>query len=154
MVIHWSTFMKNVAQFNADTADFLGGQNHSPGQLHKQKMSQDIRHPSSLNFEWGRAFFFFLPEVSTFVRCTNELWSADEVLKHLWHNEYVWQTCWSCFEQGGKNVDKINITEVATMTENRKPVLTHRLLGWVRGLLRSWRGMGCCAGTWCSPCRG
>lgn len=110
MVIHWGTLMKNLARFSADTADSLGDQNHTLGQLHKQKISQDIHHPSSLNFEWGRAFFFpLLPEVSTFVRCTNEPWSADEVLKHLWHNEYVWQTCWSCFEQGGKNADKINI---------------------------------------------
>ena len=50
--------MKNLAQFSADPVDFLGDQNHTLSQLHKQKISQDIHHHSSLNFEWGWAFFF------------------------------------------------------------------------------------------------
>lgn len=51
--------MKNLAHFSADTMDFLGDQNYTPCQPHKQKISQDIHHPSSINFEWGSFFFFF-----------------------------------------------------------------------------------------------
>lgn len=35
----------------------------------------------------------------------------------------------AALNERGKDVDKINITEVATKRANRKPVLTHRLLG-------------------------
>lgn len=73
MALHWCALINNVAQITEDAQGFFKDQNHTQGQLHKQKMSQDTHHPSSLNFEWGKAFFFF-SEVSTFVKCTNEPW--------------------------------------------------------------------------------
>lgn len=72
--------MKNLVLFSADTMDFLGDQNHTPGQPHKQKMSQDIHHPSSLNFEWGRLFFFlFSPK---FQRLWDVQMSHDRLMKY------------------------------------------------------------------------
>lgn len=59
MALHWCALINNVAQITEDAQGFFKDQNHTQGQLHKQKMSQDTHHPSSLNFEWGKAFFFF-----------------------------------------------------------------------------------------------
>lgn len=81
MVIHWGTLTKNLARFSADTVDFLGDQNHTLGQLHKQKTSQDIHHPSSLNFEWGRAFFFFLFSLK-FQHLWDVQMSRDRLMKY------------------------------------------------------------------------
>lgn len=79
MALHWCALINNVAQITEDAQGFFKDQNHTQGQLHKQKMSQDTHHPSSLNFEWGKAFFFFFLK---FQHLWNVQMSHDRLMKY------------------------------------------------------------------------